>query len=223
MTLSKPLLNRQKGMTLIELMVAMVISLIASMAMVMLMANTLGTGTRTIGMTRLTQELRTAMQIISRDLRRANYLNPAAARACYANPACLADAGFGGKMGAVVVGSGSDSLSFWVDRQGDGFDACDQGAFRLNESSGIGTIQMLTCGGDWVEITDPDIIDVQSFVVDNSDTYTDDDINDSGAFQTVQKIRLSISADLRNATGPGFTISRVIGDQIRIRNNYITP
>ena len=55
--------RRQTGMTLIELMISIVISLIASLAMIVLMANTLGTGTRTIQMTRLTQEMRTAMQM----------------------------------------------------------------------------------------------------------------------------------------------------------------
>ncbi len=171
-------------------------------------------------MTRLTQEMRTAMQIMSRDLRRANYLSPEVARTCYANPDCLAGSGFDGKMGAIVVGAGSDSLSFWLDRQGDGLDPCDQGAFRLNESSGIGTIQMLICDVGWVDITDPDIIDVQSFVVDNSDTYTET-ISAAGSTQTVQKIRLLIGADLRNNTA-NYTISRVIGDQIRIRNNFTT-
>jgi prepilin-type N-terminal cleavage/methylation domain-containing protein len=65
--------KQQRGMTLIELMVAMVISLIASTAMILLMANTVGSSTQTIQMTRLTQEMRTAMQLITRDLRRANY------------------------------------------------------------------------------------------------------------------------------------------------------
>ncbi|NIP17774.1 MAG: prepilin-type N-terminal cleavage/methylation domain-containing protein, partial [Xanthomonadales bacterium] len=64
---------RQAGLTLIEVLVAMVISLVVAMAMVSLMANTMGTGTRTIQMSRLTAELRAALQIMTRDVRRANY------------------------------------------------------------------------------------------------------------------------------------------------------
>jgi hypothetical protein len=75
--------------------------------------------------------------------------------------------------------------------------------------------------GTWVEITDPDIIDVQGFEVDNSDTYVET-ISATGSTQTVQKIRLQIDAELRNTGLATYTVSRVIGDQIRIRNNFTT-
>ena len=44
-------LKRQQGMTLLELLVAGVISIIVTAGMVVLMASTLGTGTQTIKMT----------------------------------------------------------------------------------------------------------------------------------------------------------------------------
>ena len=50
--------QRQKGVTLIELLVAGVISLIAASGMVLVMASTLGTSSQTIQMARLTQEMR---------------------------------------------------------------------------------------------------------------------------------------------------------------------
>ena len=65
--------HRQKGMTLMELLVAGFISIIVSSGMVILMASTLGTGTQTIKMTQLSEEMRSAMQIMTRELRRANY------------------------------------------------------------------------------------------------------------------------------------------------------
>ena len=65
--------KRQKGMTLMELLVAGFISIIVSSGMVILMASTLGTGTQTIKMTKLSSEMRSAMQIMTRELRRANY------------------------------------------------------------------------------------------------------------------------------------------------------
>lgn len=226
----------QRGITLIELMIAMLISLIVSTAMVILMANTLGTGTRTIGMTRLTEELRTVMQIVSRDLRRANYLRPIDMRKCFGNVNCITDLGFGSYIGAIQVGADSDGdgfgecLSFWLDRDEDGsFSATEMGAFRLNVAGGVGRMEVLTSftsmgvdncpAGTWVAITDPDIIDVRSFVVDDTDTYTET-ISGAGSTQTVQKIRLSMTADLTNDGSGSFTISREIGDQVRIRNNY---
>lgn len=57
--------------------------------MVVLMANTLGSAATTIQMSRLSQELRASMQLMSRDLRRANFhsgfLN------CFANINCRSD------------------------------------------------------------------------------------------------------------------------------------
>ena len=81
--------KNQRGLGLMEMMVSMVLSLLAVTTMVVLMANTLGSGATTIQMSRLTQELRASMQLMSRDLRRANYhssfLN------CFGNVDCRDD------------------------------------------------------------------------------------------------------------------------------------
>ncbi len=87
--------KRQGGMTLIELLVAGVISLIAATGMIIVMANTLGTGSKTIQMAKVTQEMRTAMQIMSRELRRANYHSTF--MACYGNVDCLSTLGIAAK------------------------------------------------------------------------------------------------------------------------------
>ena len=67
----------------------MAISLVVSLSMVLMMANTLGTGTQTIQGSRLTNEMRTAMQLMTRDLRRANYHQNA--MDCMSNPNCSPD------------------------------------------------------------------------------------------------------------------------------------
>ena len=228
--------GRQLGMSLTELLVATVISLVSSSAMIMLMSNTFGSTSRTIAMTGLTQKMRASMQIISRDLRRANYLSPLDARTCFANVDCLADLGFDGNIGTIVIGDDSDGdgygecLSFWLDRdQSSSFEATEMGAYRLNVSGGIGSIEMLrsftgmgadNCPtGTWVAITNPDVVDVQTFEVDNSESYTEV-ISSVGSTQTVQKIRLLMAASLRNSGASNFTISREIEDQINIRNNF---
>jgi len=233
-------MSRQGGMTLIELMIAMVISLIVSGAMVVLMANTLGTGTRTINMTHLTQELRTALQIMSRDLRRANYIEPLQARTCIQNVDCLADLGISDKIGAIEVGDDTDGdgfgecLSFWLDRTpNDTVDGIVRTGFRLAVSSGVGRIEMLNddtstsvdgdnCpNGTWVAITDPDVVDVNSFVVDDTASYNLT-ITTGGSTQTTQKIRLELGAQLITAGSIGYPITRTVGDEIRVRNDFTT-
>ena len=222
-------MGNQKGMTLIELMIAMAVSLIVSGAMVAVMANTLGTGSRTIGMTRLDQEMRTAMQIMSRDLRRANYIGPLAARTCFSNVDCLADLGIADKIGTVQVGDSDDCMSFWLDRDVSGaLEDDERGGFRLTVANGIGTIEMLTDSngmdasncptGTWVAITSPDIVDIESLVVNNADTYNI--AIGGGSTYTVQKLNLLLNARLINSGSAGNTISRAIGDEIRVRNDF---
>jgi Tfp pilus assembly protein PilW len=62
---------RVRGVTLIELMVALVAGLVVSGAAVALVVAILKSNADTIRATRLTQELRTTAEIIARDLRRA--------------------------------------------------------------------------------------------------------------------------------------------------------
>jgi hypothetical protein len=216
-------LVRQRGVTLIELLVASTVSIIAVAGMLAVMAGTLGSGTHTIQMSKMTEELRTTMQIMSRELRRANYhadyLN------CYGDFGCLEnipDLGdISGKIGAIGVyesvdseGGEADCIWFWYERPGSGsVNASTVAGFRRKvDGSGIGRIQMTTglssvptanCGTDsqWTnangtDITDPDFIDVLSFnVVNNSPAP--EFINGSNDIQTVQRIGLTITAKLR--------------------------
>jgi Tfp pilus assembly protein PilW len=69
-----------------ELLIAVAISLVVSLAMVTLMANTMSTGTQTVRTSKLMQEMRTAMQIMTRELRRANH-DPATLD-CYDDTEC---------------------------------------------------------------------------------------------------------------------------------------
>lgn len=225
-------------MSLVEMLVATVISLTTSTAMIMLMANTLGNSNRTIGMTSLTQKMRTAMHIVSRDLRRANYLSLLDARSCFANEDCLVDLGFENTIGAITIGDDADGdgygecLSFWLDRnQSSSFEATEMGAYRLNIADGVGSIEMLrsytgmgadNCPtGTWVAITDPDVIDVQRFEVDSSGSYTET-VSTGGSTLTMQKIRLLMNASLRNGGSINYPITREIEDQISVRNNFIS-
>ena len=82
-------IRSQAGLTLIEAIIALALSALVTSAMVVLMANSLGTATDVIQMTQLTDELRTAMHMVTRDVRRANY--SAHAAYCFANSDCGSD------------------------------------------------------------------------------------------------------------------------------------
>ena len=83
-------LNRyQSGVSLMEVLVAMSISLVVTAAMIGLMANSLATTTRIIQMTKLSDSMRVALQMMSRDVRRSSY--NANSMFCYANEDCGTD------------------------------------------------------------------------------------------------------------------------------------
>ena len=176
----------QRGMTLIESMIALVVGLIVSAAMLALMSNTLGTGTKTIEMARLSQELRSVMQLVTRDVRRSSY-NAEAIR-CFSNIDCATDGTFAnGLPGDISINEANDCLLFEMDRDHDGDPTDDApGGFRLLTVDGIGRVQVWTGSGDttctssssaWVNVTRPNLIDVRQFQVcleiDASDAQCD--------------------------------------------------
>ncbi|NND45459.1 MAG: prepilin-type N-terminal cleavage/methylation domain-containing protein [Xanthomonadales bacterium] len=220
---------RQRGMSLMEMLIAMSISLVVSLAMVGLMANTLGTGTETIGSARLTSEIRAALQIMTRDLRRANY--HANYIKCFGNLDCrdILNNGDGNVENYIkpITVTGGSCFFYWFDRDsdGDGTDDDPVGAFRRVVVGGVGVIQMTTTrenapscnsGNYWTAITDPDVINVTNFFVSNALSYTD---TVDGATQTVDKIALVITAQL---TGNA-AVQRTVQDVIRVRNDIFAP
>ncbi len=228
--------NHLAGVSLIELLVAMAISLVVSLAMITLMANTLGTGKQTIEMSRLTAELRTALQIMTRDVRRANYHGNYIA--CFANVNCRSDgsleAGASSFIKAVTVGDSvgtDDCLFFWFDRDSDGnitTDATDYvGAFRRALVGGVGVIQMTlttktvancTTGGNWFAISNPNIVDITDMTVSDALSFTDT-VSSAGATQSVGKIGVSISGVLVKNNA----VSKTVLDLVRIRNDIYAP
>jgi len=244
-------------MTLIELLVAGVVSLIAVSGMVLVMASTLGTTTQTIEMTRLTHDMRTAMQIMTRELRRANY-HPNWI-ACYGNTGCRADLGITNQIDRIQIGDSvdtNDCLWFWYDRpQLCPTSSCTAAeflaaqtavtgesvaAFRRAVTGTVGRLQMTTTrttaaacssSSDWVDITDPNIIDVITFTVTNADPdlpSISEAINSAGDTQNVEKISLAITARLTaDPSVPAWIqgntgAERTMDEFVTVRNNITT-
>ena len=171
--------KHQKGFTLLELMVAGLISLIVTSGMVILMASTLGTGTQAIKMTQLSAEMRTAMQIMTRELRRANYHSSYAN--CFGDTDCLVTQSVDSKVSEININGAGNCFWFFYDRpQRCSSPPCDAteyadaqtllsdtgtldtlAAFRLFTSGDdggpdIGSIQMTTTDTDATNSCPPD-------------------------------------------------------------------
>jgi type IV pilus assembly protein PilW len=205
-----------------EMMVSTVLSLLAVTTMVVLMANTLGSGATTIQMSRLSQELRASMQLMSRDLRRANFhssfLN------CFANVDCRDDLNISAFVDTIQINADGNCFWYWLDRDGDADLSNDPvGGFRFSTIEGVGAIQMRTTGNSaancddatgWELITDPNTVEITSFNISNADSYTET-LSAAGDLQVVEKIRLNIRG--RMTGNP--SIQKEIQDLILIRND----
>ena len=240
----QPNIGRQHGMTLMELLIAGMISIVASAGMLALMANTLGSGTKTIKMTRLSQEMRSSMQIMTRELRRANYHGSYAA--CFGDENCVTNLGISGVVKDVTIdgGSGGDCFWFWYDRpQGTSTPVAvtseQVAAFRRTTSgSGVGSIEMSVSGtgtpscnvdsDNWQPITDPNIYDVTAFTITNTDSFTVP-VTAAGTTLAVDRIGISMTGSLvDDASVPtwmgGSGVPTVqLQDFIRVRNDTSGP
>jgi Tfp pilus assembly protein PilW len=215
-------MRRQAGFTLMEAMIALGLSMIVTSAMVVLMANSLGTATKVIQMTQLTDELRNAMSMMSRDVRRANY--SASAVYCYANSDCGID---GSATQAPDITIGGDCFTFNLDRNQDGDASTDDaGAFRRVTAGGVGLIEMWVgdsapnCGAastDWVAVTDPGFIDVTTFAIDDSASFTGTLVEEGGTILTQRTRQVQIALEGRLIRDN--RITRRIEDVIKVRND----
>lgn len=235
----------QSGATLIELLVGLLLSMIVTGSMVLLMANSLGTTTRIIEMTQLTDELRNTMSLLSRDIRRANY-NPYALY-CYADPDCgtneaspkfrfLEPIGLAGGNSCVIYNL---EREFYEDPS---TVASGGGGFRLVASgdADVGdwievwtgaTAPPSNCSGSagtgaWQPVTDPTFVDITEFNIDTGGSLGQTIRRADGSVMLSTEtceVRVTITGtllkDRSRSTQP---IVKSIEDVIRVRNDYLS-
>jgi len=220
-------------------MIALALSVIVTSAMVILMANSLGTATRIIHMSQLTDQMRNAMSMMTRDVRRANHT--ANSIFCYGNSDCGEVGGVAQQAGdieIVALAANRDCFSYTLDRNFDGNAANDPvGAFRLvpdPDDNAVGVIEMWTgaanttpnCGSaagasGWIELTDPATVNITLLHVDDADSFTKEIVeNKTSSFNNRQRqIQIHIQGELVNDTTG--VVSRSIEDVIYVRNDFI--
>jgi len=227
--------QKQKGMSLMEVLVSLSISLVVTASMVALMSNSLAHTARIIKMTKLSDDMRIALQMMSRDVRRSSY--NANSMLCYANDDCGTDVDPDPDRqitlaGDITINADEDCFTFLTDRDHDGDSTeNDAGGFRLVTVGGVGVIEMWTgdaspnCDADagtssWVRVTDPGDMDIFAFTVDDDLSYTVEILNDGFGnvlSQKVRKIRMNMGGRLVIDN----SIERRIEDVISVRNDLL--
>jgi type IV pilus assembly protein PilW len=219
--------HRSRGFTIMEVMVSLSISLIVTSAMVALMSNTLGNTSRIVNMTKLTDDMRMTMQMLTRDVRRSSY--NANAMYCYGNENCGSD-GSVTLAGDITINNGNDCFTYLLDRDHDGDSTEeDAGGFRRTVVGGVGVMEMWIgdaapdCAADhanWVGITDQESMDVFNFTIDDTLSFSEivfDDGAGNTISQKVRKLRINLQARLVLDTA----IERRIEDIISVRNDLL--
>lgn len=219
----KPLqANSARGFTLVELMVAMVIMLILAVATVKIEAVMFRTNTEAIHMIQLSQEMRAAIQLIARDIRRSGYNDDSLASFLTTQ---AIDSGV--TMGDLDA---NDNASCLQVRYDDLVGNAKNVVYRLRVISAVGRVSAhfaadATCDttvtdAGWVDISDPIITHVLGleFVLNDQLTDIAENLNTGNTIQVgVEQISITINARLRTNTA----VTRSITNEVQLRNQYL--
>lgn len=218
--------QRQAGLTLIELMIAIVAGLIVIGAALTFTVSTVRAYGENIRSTRLSQELRTGMNLVVRELRRAGYDGAAQTRV-------LTDS-VPSNFVTVSAPTGGGCLFYEYDRGvgaiGDTPASDDKRGIRYSTTDRAVQMDVSDATSDctgtgWVDLTDPRVINITAFkptvyqapfcrVVASRDTDADG-VKDQ--FDTVEgKVRV-VSLCLKGSLVSDPSVVRQMTDSVRIR------
>jgi type IV pilus assembly protein PilW len=143
--------RRQRGLSLVELMIGITVGLFIVAAASMMTTNQLGDNRRLMLETQIQQDLRSAMDVVARDVRRAGYWDNASSSVWRQNNLLVQ-----ANPHSVLTSSGAASLQFEYDIT----DSNTGSGFRLQDD----TLQMLV-GNSWQAVTDPQTVVISSFSI----------------------------------------------------------
>ncbi len=160
---------RARGLSLIELLVGMVVGLfIVGGALTLFVRNVVGSR-QLLTETRLNQDLRSAMDLVTRDLRRAGYWGNAINGTIAIGTTAVTAA----NPYSTVTSSGSevtyDFSTDLVENNALNASGDEQFGARLNGAA----IQLQTSSGTWTDITDPRSLTITAFTITPTNTVLD--------------------------------------------------
>lgn len=223
-----PRSRRQGGFTLVELLIAVVISLIAVSGMVIVMGNVVGTTNQVIQQTRLAGDMRAAMQVVVRDLRRANFNEAFASCIGAGNLICTA------VPDNTTIDTGNNCMSYsYRRRDTSGNWQNVSGSVRLSNNQLQFNSAQNNCAASagWEPLTDPDIVQITGFAIqDTGDptlTYEASGVTPTLS-QRVRKMRITMTGRVCEVGGLSGCTSwreRQVQTTVRVRNDllFVTP
>lgn len=209
--------HRQRGLSMVELMVAVTVGLIVLAGVTAMLVNSLQSANDTMRAARLNQELRAVMDLIVRDLRRAGY------RGDYASYFGLLARGqtF---SNTVAISNGGTQLQFAYDLDADGsFSAAEAFGYRLSGN----TVQALR-NGSWVTLTDPNGTRITALAFCFEPAAEADCLDAPPAASevtitagTIKVIVKDIRITLTGASATDTSVVRTLRETVRVRNDEV--
>ncbi len=187
--------SQQKGLTLIEMMIALILALLVTAAIITIFVSNVKSSSENIKMIQLNQELRAAMNFMSDELKRHGYDSNA-------DPTLMQSLFVSGAQDCVIYAYEDASAAV----------ATLQKGFRLNgtalEWSNQNTTACTTGSGNWQDLTS-DAVAITQFDVNPSNTA-------SAGVVTVRRLDVTLTG--QRQLNPGVA-SRTFRESIRIRND----
>lgn len=204
---SKVLSNAQRGFTLIELMVSMVIGLIILAGVIGMFVSMVKSDNDYLKSVRLNQELRAAMSLITRDIRRAG-ANRTAATDSPANPFSVA-----GGTRLTIAANQQGVLISCLTYSYDANDTSNE-LFGYRHDSTTGSVETRADGAacnanGWSTITDDNLVDITAL------TFVDTTVTEVGI--NIRQITVTLSGRLRRDN----TVIRALTETVRLRNDEV--
>lgn len=211
--------REEKGISLIEILVSLAAGMIVLTAVVGVMISSNKTNVDSLRMTRLNQELRAAMSLMTRDIRRSMYLGDWSER-IKVNPNATPRDNVGNftrvsipEAGCILYSYDVDPNTAANDLSNATLDANENFGFQLKDGAVKRGTTVTGCnGGTWEEITDPQTVTITALTFTLNDT--EQCVTTAGG---VHKKELQIT--LRGRLAGDATVTREIVDGVRVRND----
>lgn len=219
------MLNRQRGISLIELLITMAVGLVIIAGTMVFYVNSARVNTENMGAMRLNQELRMAMDVIARDIRRAAYRGlpettmPGAIECLGVGYSFYVSSCNNFATYTITGTEPAQQIEFNFDRNSNGSVDTSSPDERYGYRLSNGEIQAKV-GDAWQPMTDANLVTITQLTFtptvlpDLMDNH--DDVPGSDGTVTVRQIQVSISGTLAGDN----TVSRSLTEVARLRNDF---
>ncbi len=231
-------LKNQRGVTLVELMIAMLLGLTVISTIITLFVNSVATNRSALQTTRLHQEMRSIMELISSDLRRAGYFRDAHCTLAARNLSATAAVSAGcthqiNPFSPIEIGrnlQANDCVLFSYDYENGANPATPDGIVQTSENygykrhisdDGIGFIARRFSGagcaaGGWRRLSNPLMSNITQLSFDATSSRT---VATANGVLSIRVITITLSGQLANDP----TVSSTLQNTTHIANHRYCP